>query len=85
VSNVSEKQIAFARRMTARQWAVLRGLAEASFHLSVTEWADLELYALVKNDLAACFAPAPGLYALWGWGATDAGRAVVKRKATGGL
>jgi len=85
VSKPSTEQIEFARSMTPRQWAVLRALAGAAFHLSVTEWADLELYALLQNRLAQCFSPAPGVAALWGWHATAAGKAVVLLRDAGEL
>lgn len=75
---LTNEQIRFAKAMSARQRAVLRGLAGASFHLSVTEWADRELYALVSHGLARCFDPAPGLASLWGWTATDQGRAALR-------
>ena len=85
MSKLSTEQLEFARQMTKRQWSVLLGLADASFHLSASEWADLELYALVKNRLAQCFTPAPGVSALWGWTATDAGKFAVKLRAAGKL
>lgn len=85
MSKLSTEQLEFARRMTKRQWSVLLGLAGASFHLSVSEWADLELAALVTNKLAQCFTPAPGVSALWGWTATVAGKAAVNLHKAGKL
>ncbi len=79
---VSEKQIEFARRMTDRQWTVLTWLADAPFYMSVTERADPELSALMANGLAQAFSPAPSglMSGLWGWAASDAGRAVLKMR-----
>ena len=89
MTKITNEQLAFARSMSARQWAVLARLADGVWFLSASERSDPELYRLVQYRLAACGSMAPptpsrGLI-LPTWEATKAGTVLLKRRATGAL
>lgn len=89
MTKITSEQLAFARSMSARQWAVLARLADGVWPLSASERSDPELYRLVQYRLAACGSMAPpsasrGLI-LPTWEASAAGRAMLKRRAEGKL
>lgn len=81
----TKEQREFARSLSPKQWGVLSVLAEYPLHMSASERCDRELYALVQNDLVRCFTTVPGTWAMWGWQASEAGKALVKRRRKGTL
>jgi len=89
MTGITNELLAFARGMSARQWAVLERLGDGVWPLSASERSDPELYCLVQRGLAACACMAPpsagrGLI-LPMWEATGTGLALLKRRATGVL
>jgi hypothetical protein len=85
VSKLNPDQFAFARAMTAKQWAMLRALSIGSFYLSAAERADPECYALIRQRLAICCTLIPGISALWMWEATPEGKLAIRKRDAGKL
>jgi hypothetical protein len=73
------RQIEFARGMNARQWAVLEALVKFRFPLSVSEWSDPDLIALIENGLASILLNEDST--VTNWAATDAGSNLVRLRA----
>lgn len=63
--------------MTDRQWHVLGSLC-IPYHLSASERADPEVWALVRHKLAYTYPGVAGVQALYMWRATEAGEALLK-------
>jgi hypothetical protein len=79
------EQIAFARTMSKRQRAVLVVLADHPAHLSASEQADQEIFALVRHRLAQCHSTTPDGQGPFAWAATDVGKAIARKQASGDL
>lgn len=75
----TKEQLAFAATMTDRQWGVLGSLC-IPYHLSATERADPEVWALVRNKLAYAYPGVAGVQALYMWRATEVGEALLKAR-----
>lgn len=82
MTKLTSDQIAFARTMTERQWAVLGSLT-IPYHLSASERADPEIWALIRNKLAYTYPGVVGVQALYMWRATDEGEALIKQRWPG--
>jgi hypothetical protein len=81
---LTDEQLAFARSMSERQWAVLARLGDGVWCLSASERCDPELYALIRGGWAAVSYAVPptvdrGLM-LPQWEATDRGRELLNRR-----
>lgn len=79
MAKLTNEQIAFASTMTERQWAVLGSLT-IPYHLSASERADPEIWALIRNKLAYTYPGVVGVQALYMWRATDEGEALIKQR-----
>jgi len=75
----TKEQAAFAAAMTDRQWSVLGSLT-IPYHLSASERADPEVWALVRHKLAYCYPGVVGVQALYMWQATEAGETLIKSR-----
>ena len=89
MTGLTDELLAFARGMSAHQWAVLGRLADGVWPLSASERSDPELYRLVQRGLAVCGSMGPssasrGLI-LPMWEATETGVALLERRAKGPL
>lgn len=80
----SPRELGFAVKMTARQWAALTYLARASYYLTITDRLDRELWALVENKLVAIDDNAAA-GSMFTWRSTALGVALVNLKVTGRL
>jgi hypothetical protein len=73
------QQIEFARGMNTKQWATLEALSQFRFPLSVSEWSDPDMTALLKNGFVWCQSSDDGT--VTSWAATEVGSNLVKVRA----
>jgi hypothetical protein len=79
---VTNEQLAFADRMSSKQWDVLSGLVKSGpAMLSASESGDDEARALIAYKLAQCFHVTVGDQQLFAWYATGAGHLLTERAA----
>lgn len=79
MSNPTNEQLEFARRMTIKQRHALRGLAMFPFFMSASERGDPEIYELIRMKLAQAQSSMMGGLGPFLWSATAAGEAIARK------